>query len=161
MSRPLLSQRRCLILAAMAAAAVAGCGGGSDGEPQPASKPDRAPGPAVVLAAGDIAYCGPTPDEETARLLRREEGTVLTLGDNVYPDGTPKEFERCYDPSWGRFKDRTRPAPGNHDYAASDSADGYFGYFGDAAHPPSGYYRFDLGRWHLIAINSQLWDAEA
>jgi hypothetical protein len=159
-SRPFLSPRRCLILAAIAAAGVAACGDGSGDEPQPAPKPDRAPGPAVVLAAGDIAYCGPTPDEETARLLGRERGTVLALGDLAYPSGTPKEFERCYGPSWGRFKDRTRPVPGNHEYAASDSADGYFGYFGEAAHPPSGYYSFDLGGWHLIALNSELCDTE-
>ena len=149
-------RRRWLILAAMVAA---GCGG-SGGEPQSAPKPDHAPGPAlrgeVVLAAGDIAYCGPTPDEETARLLERERGTVLTLGDNAYRFGRPEEYQRCYEPSWGRFKDRTRPTPGNHDYAASDSADGYFGYFGEAAHPPSGYYSFDLGKWHLVALNSEL-----
>ena len=81
---------------------------------------------------------------------------MLTLGDNAYRFGRPEEYERCYAPSWGRFKDRTRPTPGNHDYAASDSADGYFGYFGEAAHPPSGYYSFDLGKWHLVALNSEL-----
>ena len=132
----------------------------SDGEPAVRPEAASVARRGVVLAAGDIAYCGPTPDEETARLL------AVASGDGPHPrrprleDGTPEEFERCYGPSWGRFKDRTRPAPGNHEYAVSDSAEGYFGYFGEVAHPPSGYYSFDLGGWHLIALNSELCNTE-
>ncbi len=35
----------------------------------------------------------------------------------------------CYGPTWGRFKGRTRPAIGNHEYETK-GADGYFDYFG-------------------------------
>jgi hypothetical protein len=109
----------------------------------------------VVVAAGDIAVCyGAGGDESTSRLLSEVGGTVLTLGDNVYQDGTPKEFADCYDPSWGRHKDRTKPSPGNHDYH-SEGARGYFGYFGEAAgEPGKGYYSYDLGTWHIVALNS-------
>jgi hypothetical protein len=111
-------------------------------------------GDPVVVAAGDIATCYDTGDEATARLLSNIGGTVLTLGDNAYEDGTPEEFADCYDPSWGRYKDHTKPSPGNHDYN-SEGAEGYFGYFGEAAgEPAKGYYSYDLGAWHLVALNS-------
>ena len=72
----------------------------------------------------------------------------------MYPSGTPEEFAACYDPSWGVAKHRTRPAPGNHDYL-TDGARGYFGYFGAAAgDPDKGYYSYDVGSWHVIALNS-------
>jgi calcineurin-like phosphoesterase family protein len=111
-------------------------------------------GDPVVVAAGDIATCYDTGDEATARLLSNIGGTVLTLGDNAYEDGTPEEFADCYDPSWGRYKDHTKPSPGNHDYN-SEGAEGYFGYFGEAAgEPGKGYYSYDLGAWHIVALNS-------
>ena len=108
----------------------------------------------VVFAAGDIAHCASGGDESTARLLASTRGTVLTLGDNAYRDGTSEEFADCYDPSWGRYKHRTKPSPGNHDYQ-SEGAAGYFGYFGEAAGKPSrGYYSYDLGSWHVVSLNS-------
>ncbi len=95
--------------------------------------PEDNTGAPVVVAARDIAICyGTGGDEATSRLLSDIGGTVLTLGDNVYQDGTPEEFADCYDPSWGRHKNRTKPSPGNHDYH-SEGAEGYFGYFGEAA----------------------------
>src|SRR2546422_4803025 len=114
------------------------------------------PGSAVVLVgAGDIADCSGSGDEATAALLDNIAGTVFTLGDNVYPDGTATQFTQCYDPSWGRHKARTRPAPGNHDYHTS-GASGYYGYFGSIAGPSGqGYYSYDLGAWHIISLNSQ------
>jgi acid phosphatase type 7 len=150
-----------LALLVVAGALVAALiGRGNDPADESQAGPDRKPRTAIVLAAGDIAYCGSGADDRTARLLGRERGTVLSLGDHAYPAGTPQQFERCYGTSWGRFKDRTRPAPGNHEYDASRSAEGYFGYFGAAAQPPGGYYGFDLGGWHLIALNSVLCDTE-
>ena len=68
-------------------------------------------------------------------MLGNIEATVLTLGDNAYEDGTPQEFANCYAPSWGRYKDRTKPSPGNHEYQ-SRGAEGYFDYFGEAAGDP-------------------------
>jgi hypothetical protein len=111
-------------------------------------------GDPIVVAAGDIAMCYGTGDEATAKLLGNIGGTVLTLGDNVYKDGTLQEFAECYDPSWGRYKDRTKPSLGNHDYH-TEGAEGYFGYFGEAAgEPGKGYYSYNLGAWHLVALNS-------
>lgn len=110
--------------------------------------------PARLLAAGDIAWCGGQGDEATAALLDSHEGTIVTLGDNVYDRGTAEEFARCYAPGWGRHRDRTRPAPGNHDYGTRRAAS-YFDYFGEAAgERGKGWYSFDVGGWHLIALNS-------
>lgn len=108
----------------------------------------------VVLAAGDIAHCWKSGDEATAALLDTLPGTVLTVGDNAYPNGAAADFANCYAPSWGRHKDRTRPTVGNHEYVTPGAA-GYFGYFGAAAgDPKQGWYSFDLGDWHLVALNS-------
>lgn len=109
----------------------------------------------VVLAAGDIADCQASADEQTAALLDSLRGTVLALGDNAYESGTLAEYQACYAPSWGRHKLRTRPTPGNHDYKDTDAA-GYFSYYGRAAGPARrGYYSFDLGRWHIVSLNSE------
>jgi acid phosphatase type 7 len=120
--------------------------------------PKRPPGPPpsgkVIVAAGDIADCSSDGDEATARLVGGIEGTVLTLGDNAYEDGTVQDFRQCYEPTWGQFKERTRPAPGNHDYE-TEGASAYFDYFGDAAgQPGKGYYSYDLGSWHIVALDS-------
>jgi hypothetical protein len=123
-------------------------------------------GDPVVVAAGDIASCASKGDVATAHLLARIHGTVLTLGDNAYEDGTAADFRQCYDPSWGKYKARTKPSPGNHDYPGIDAAEeagetsigpakGYFGYFRKAAgYPSRGYYSYNLGRWHLLSLNS-------
>jgi acid phosphatase type 7 len=120
--------------------------------------PERPPGPPsgkVIVAVGDIASCSSTADEVTARLVGViDSSTVLTLGDNAYESGAPSEFSECYDPAWGRFKERTKPVPGNHEYHTAE-AKGYFGYFGKAAgQPGKGYYSYDLGQWHIVALNS-------
>ena len=114
-----------------------------------------APSASVVLVgAGDIADC--TTGEPTAKLLDNIAGTVFTAGDNAYTNGTVSEFATCYDPSWGRHKARTRPAPGNHDYGTS-GATGYYNYFGALAGPAGlGYYSYDLGAWHIISLNSNV-----
>ncbi len=110
----------------------------------------------VLVAAGDIADCTWDGDEKTAAVLDNIAGTVLTLGDTVYSDGTAAEFANCYDPSWGRHKARTRPVPGNHDYNTA-GATGYYGYFGAlAGDPAKGYYSYDVSGWHIIALNSEI-----
>ena len=117
----------------------------------------------VLVGAGDITNCSRTQDESTAQLLDSIPGTVVTMGDNAYPDGTLDQFNNCYGPTWGRHKDRTRPSPGNHDYHVSGAA-GYYTYFGAAASPldPNctsncrGYYSYELGAWHVIALNSEI-----
>jgi Calcineurin-like phosphoesterase len=121
-------------------------------------RPPRPPSGKVIVAAGDIADCLSDGDEATARLVGGIKGTVLTLGDNAYEDGTAQNFEECYEPSWGQFKERTRPIPGNHDYE-TEGASAYFHYFGKAAGDPSkGYYSYDLGQWHIVALNSNCED---
>ncbi|MEO7840027.1 MAG: metallophosphoesterase, partial [Anaerolineales bacterium] len=110
----------------------------------------------VFVGAGDIANCSKTEDEATAKLLDNISGTVFTLGDNAYPDGTASQFTDCYGPTWGRHKSRTKPVPGNHDYHVS-GASAYYNYFGAAAGDPSkGYYSYNLGAWHIIALNSEI-----
>jgi PKD repeat protein len=114
------------------------------------------PGPAdvTVVGAGDIASCSSSGDEATAVLIDEIAGTVYTTGDNAYETGTASEFANCYEPSWGRFKARTRPAVGNHEYG-TPNASGYFGYFGAAAGDPTkGYYSYDIGEWHIVVLNS-------
>jgi hypothetical protein len=117
-------------------------------------RPPRLPSGNVIVAAGDIADCASEGDEATARLVGGIEGTVLTLGDNAYEDGTAHDFEECYEPTWGQFEARTRPSPGNHEYR-TEGASAYFDYFGDAAgDPDEGYYSYDVGAWHIVALNS-------
>jgi len=113
-------------------------------------------GSQVLLAAGDIASCSSSGDAATATLLDGLAGTVVTLGDNAYPDGTAADFANCYAPTWGRHKARTRPSPGNHDYHTS-GATGYYNYFGTSAGPSGrGYYSYDLGDWHIVSLNSNV-----
>jgi hypothetical protein len=111
---------------------------------------------AVFVGAGDIADCGSRSAEATARLLDRLPGSVFTLGDNVYPQGTAEQFANCYEPTWGRHRHRTYAAPGNHDWDASAGAP-YFAYFGAGAGPAGlGYYSFDVGGWHVLSLNSNV-----
>ncbi len=110
----------------------------------------------VLVGAGDIASCNSRGDERTALLLDELDGTIFTAGDNAYPDGSARDFLDCYDPSWGRHKSRTRPAPGNHDYTNGPGA-GYHAYFGQTAGMlGQGYYSYALGDWHVVALNSVL-----
>ncbi len=93
-------------------------------------------------------------DEATAALLDQRFGSVLTLGDNAYPDGTFAQFQSCYAPSWGRHRARTRPVAGNHEYHTAGAA-GHFAYYGAAAGSPSqGWYSYELGPWHVVVLNS-------
>jgi calcineurin-like phosphoesterase family protein len=109
---------------------------------------------ATLLAAGDISSCGSSGDTATAALIKARSGTVAPLGDNVYENGSPTEYTNCYGPTWGAFKSRSRPTPGNHDYNTA-GARGYFGFFGSlAGDPTKGYYSYTLGSWHVVVINS-------
>lgn len=143
---------------------VAGSPQGSS-EPSPAASasapPDGSPtasppstGDPVLVGAGDIGDCDARGDEATADLLDDIEGTVFTAGDNAYQVGSLEEFRACYDPTWGRHRDRTRPAAGNHDWGTRDAA-GYREYFGERATPDGDtWYAYDLGTWHIIVLDS-------
>ena len=123
----------------------------------PSPTPATAP---VLVGAGDIADCDAEWDTDTAALLDDIDGTVFTAGDNAYDSGTAAEFAACYEPTWGRHRDRTRPTPGNHDWRTGTLA-AYFDYYGDAARGPEGssWYSFDLGTWHVIMLDSECREA--
>jgi hypothetical protein len=113
-----------------------------------------APLPFVLVGAGDISICGQKGDDQTAELLADIPGTVFTVGDNSNENGTSYEYLNCFGPSWGQFLERLNPVPGNHDYV-TDNASAYYDYFsGSPVTRGRGYYSFDLGGWHIIALNS-------
>jgi hypothetical protein len=121
-----------------------------------------------IAAAGDIA-CDPGSSHfnggQGSGLNCRQQATsdllvgagydaVLLAGDIQYENGAYSKFLASYDPSWGRVKAITRPVPGNHEYQTGGAA-GYYQYFGPAAGDPAkGYYSYDLGGWHVVALNS-------
>jgi calcineurin-like phosphoesterase family protein len=118
--------------------------------------------PRTLIGAGDIAVCGSNVnDTKTAALVKSvldadTTAWAFTAGDNVYPNGSSNYFASCYAPTWGQFKQRTRPVPGNHDYSNNPNAEGYFGYFGLLAGPGDrGWYRYDLGTWRIYALSSE------
>lgn len=141
--------------------ALAACGAAHAADASPA---DASPaGGVTVYAVGDIARCeypdpkysgaADTAATVAAGLAADPAAVVLTLGDNTYPKGALKEFTDCYGPTWGRFKDRTWPAPGNHEYYTPGALP-YFQYFGQRAGP--GHYSLDIGAWHVISLDSNL-----
>jgi len=122
--------------------------------PPPVATPTASPvssGDNVLVGAGDIATCDRDQDELTAQLLDTIPGTVFTVGDNAYKDGTYTEYIECYEPSWGRHKSRTKPLPGNHEYNTSGAA-GYFQYFDNI----ESYYAYEIGSWRIYALNSEI-----
>ena len=129
-------------------ALAAGCGGESSPVEPPGSLPAE-----TILVAGNIATCGTTNDEATAGILDTLPGTIFTLGDNAFPDGSVEAYSGCYEPSWGRHKARTYASLGNHEYR-SGTATPSFEYFGSRAGPRDrGYYSLDLGNSHIIVLN--------
>ena len=115
----------------------------------------EAAGTAVLVGAGDIATCSSSNDSKTAALVKKSGADrVFTVGDNAYSKGTRQQFEKCYGPTWGQFKSKTRPAVGDNEYDTS-GAKGYWGYFGSKAGPKGkGWYSYDLGSWHVVVLNS-------
>jgi 3',5'-cyclic AMP phosphodiesterase CpdA len=110
----------------------------------------------VFVGAGDIAKCGGGDAEATAKLLDRIPGTVFTLGDNVQDLGTPEEYARCFEPTWGRHRSRMLATVGNHDWYGGTGRP-YFAYFGASAGPAGlGYYSARVGAWHVVSLNSEL-----
>jgi acid phosphatase type 7 len=109
----------------------------------------------VLVGAGDIAGCQNLAGAAaTAKLIEQIPGTVFAAGDLAYESGSAEEFKNCYGPAWGQFKDRTRPALGNHEYV-EPKASAYFQYWGAQAGPPGkGYYSYELGDWHIVVLNT-------
>jgi hypothetical protein len=118
----------------------------------------------VIAAAGDIA-CDPTLNigapaqcdqgATAAQIIALGPDAVISLGDNQYEANTATAYASVFDETWGQFKSLIHPTIGNHEYLTS-GATGYFGYFGAAAGDPTkGYYSWNLGSWHIIALNSE------
>jgi hypothetical protein len=125
----------------------------------------------VIAAAGDIA-CDPedpgfSGGDGTVNRCRQKAtsdllvgaglAAVLPLGDIQYPISSLARIKAAYDPTWGRVKSITRPVIGDHE----GSWVSYFSYFngpraadGPAGPTGKGYYSFDVGSWHLVALNS-------
>lgn len=128
--------------------------------PTPSALPERAL-PAtdaeVLIGAGDIADCDSSDDEATGLLVRslleqRPRAYAFTTGDNAYPSGTPEQFERCYLPAWGAFRERTIATPGNHDWM-TDNAAGFRATFGLPDKGPL-YRALDVGSWRVLVIDT-------
>ena len=117
----------------------------------------------VIEVAGDIACPGLAPssgtchEQATAKILASTLPTlILALGDNQYDQGALRDYNSYFGRTWGQLKGRIRPVPGNHEYETS-GASGYFSYFGSVAGPPSrGYYSYNVGAWHIVALNSAI-----
>jgi len=123
---------------------------------------------ARAIAMGDNAY------------PRANRTQYANCYDNYNLDSTWSTFDASRQPPdwWGRYKDQTMPVLGNHEYMNSDDptikSQPYFDYFGgkngfnpEAVAPVpnapdnnhglkfnEGYYSYDLGSWHIVALNS-------
>ena len=120
--------------------------------------------PPRIVAVGDIACQSYSQsdgegacrsDEVAALITSLNPDAFFALGDLQYNDGGLDGFLRVYDPQFGHLNPITYPVPGNHEYD-TPGAQGYFDYFGSRAHGPEGYYSFDLGTWHIVALNSDI-----
>ena len=146
---------RRIVLVAIVAAGIFG----------PASRSEAAI--TIAAGAGDVSSSG-SGDNQTAALVPAD-AQVISLGDHQYPDGCLDAFNANYQNSWGAFKSRTRPAIGNHDShdtACSVDGNGYFDYFNGvgsgtcdytcrAGRRGEGWYSYNIGDWHFIALNSE------
>src|SRR3954452_14169723 len=150
-------------LAVALAVAAAGAGAATVGAGVATADP-------VIAAAGDIA-CGSATTEgmcqaqATADVIATiNPNAVVTLSDDQYEDGSLADLNSFYGRTWGQWKAITRPSPGNHEYYTS-GASGYFDYFdgqgaasGPAGDRTRGYYSWDVGTWHVVALNSNCAD---
>ncbi len=139
-------------------------------QPAQAREPERSAVTAdsvIVAAAGDLVCGIQTPQEipclasYTAELVRQlQPNALLLLGDLQYETGSAQDFAANFHPTFGEFKSITWPVPGNHEYFTR-GARGYFDYFngvgvdsGRAGSRRRGYYSFELGAWHIVALNT-------
>src|SRR5215203_3031079 len=115
--------------------------------------------PGTVLALGDNAYPAGT------RTQYANCYDNYRLSDGSIFDPTRTSW-------WGQYKDRTMPVLGNHEYHSSGVAQPYFDYFSaqngfkqplapvpnttadPGLTPGKGYYSYDRGSWHIVALNS-------
>jgi hypothetical protein len=141
--------------------ALAACGGSEEETAPDEVNEDEASTTVKVVAIGDIACqpgIAPTPKRcqhaATSDLVPAAAKNILLLGDNQYSRGELSSYQGSFDQTWGRHMSRLVPVLGNHEYQTT-AAFGYFAYFGErAGDPAKGYYSTDIGRWHVIAVNT-------
>ena len=149
--------RLALVLSLTACACSSSCARSKPAVVPAALKFERLPvaeGTAVLVGAGDVTHCSALEGARaTTALLERLEGTVFVLGDGSNDQGSPVQYRECFADTWGRFRDRIRPTPGNHDYF-TDGAAGYYGFYGEAAGAADrGYYSYQHCGWHVVVLN--------
>lgn len=111
---------------------------------------------AELIGAGDIADGSAGAGQTAALIKQHPDAQVFLAGDNAYNAGTLNEYKSKYDPSWGAFKSRTNPTPGNHEYNTAN-AQGYKDYFGARAMPNgTTYYAKDVGSWRVYYLDSNI-----
>lgn len=126
------------------------------------------PGTIRLVGAGDIGAVRGDAAVATGKLIQARldaiglDATVFTAGDNAYPYGTYDNYLQYYHPAWGGFRERTKPSPGNHEYAkppnGTGDASGYKKYFGPLATPDGShtYYAYPLGAWRIYSLDSDI-----
>jgi len=145
-----------ILIVATACSSPSGPSGGGTGSGGTGSGGTGAGQTVTVIAAGDIGMCGRPAVAQVADLVATLPGELLLLGDIAYFQGTAEQFRDCFDPSWGRFRARWHPVPGNHEYESPNAAP-YFSYFGSAAGPSGlGYYALTAGDWLILMLNSNV-----
>ncbi len=109
------------------------------------TQPPASGGTQTLLVAGDNVDCGSGGGKLVSDMLVNLPGTLQLAGDTVWGNGSASNYTNCYAPTYGRLKDRTHPAVGNHEYNTS-GASAYQAYFGAAAGPAGKfYYSYELG----------------
>jgi 3',5'-cyclic AMP phosphodiesterase CpdA len=90
----------------------------------------------------------------------RNVDAVLLPGDLQYYYGEETNFRNSFAKDWSPVLSRSYAVPGNHEYATPE-ARGYFNFWmsqtnglARGGEPGKGYYSFNLGDWHIIALNS-------
>ncbi|MEM6528352.1 MAG: metallophosphoesterase, partial [Chloroflexota bacterium] len=85
---------------------------------------------------------------------------VATVGDHVHPDATTQAYADCYAPTWGRYREITLPAIGNHDRPTRATLD-YFNLPDNETLPGTldltlydyGVYSVALDTWLFVFLN--------
>jgi hypothetical protein len=133
--------------------------------PAPVPIPPPAPaGPPVVAAAGDISCASLCAQVQTASLITDviRPQAVLGLGDFQYETGTLDNFRAFYDPTWGRFKSITYPINGDaEDFYGTGDWLTYWSSGAPVTPRAEASYSFNLGSWHVVALNSSCFRAES
>ena len=143
-----------------------------DVTPPPADAPAEVvalAGASVMIGVGDIAVCGTSHDENTAKLVDSivkadsaagVQDAIFTVGDHVYPNGARPNWDRFWSTSWGdsakRIKRVLRPSIGNHDLDGG-FGEAYFVFFGKAdGAKGKGFDAYELGEGKIISLHSEI-----